>query len=376
MKKSGNRLGRMLQNAVRRGSLEPVMVGFFAVLVVLGNLASPAHQLPAFLLDVVALAVAALTGRWPRAAGAALAVVLIAYMVFDDWPTLGEYVPLIVLLGYGVRGRRVERAWFSGIYLVELWVISWRGSPAGVDPLPYLIVWAIFVGVAWLAGSAWHGLIVAAEESRQLAALEERHELARELHDSVADALSSVSLRAQQAKLNGSAGPEELDAIADDAARAVAEFGQIVNVLRRDSGETASAQAVALEQLIDRAVERLRGRGFTPKLTWEGERPVLPGQVAHVLGRVIDEATNNMVRHGDPAAEAAIVVDVSAGLIELAFLDHPRRRRVRAAHETGFGLTSMRERVTSLGGSFTSEQVGESWLTSVQVPLIGAVAVS
>lgn len=370
MRAAENRTGRLLQNAVQRDYLEPIMAGLLAVFVVSLHLLM-VHDLNSLLLDCVALLAAALTGRWPRAAGAALAAVLVAYLpVAADWIVLGMYATVVVLLCYGVRGRRLERAWFTAIYLVLVVAYSWFSLPPNLSVAPYAILWAVFFGVAWLAGSAWHGLIRSVEESRLRAALEERHELARELHDSVANALAAVSLRAEQAKLNGQAGVEELSAIADEVARAVAEFGQIVQVLRRESDDAYQASAaVAVRALIDEAAERLRTRGFKPNLTWTGPFAVLPAKAGHTLGRVIEEATNNMLRYGDPAAESAIVVEVSADLAEFAFINRPRRGRGAGTAGSGFGRTSMAERIAALGGSFSSSQSGETWLTSFQVPI-------
>ncbi|HOC13983.1 MAG TPA: histidine kinase [Propionicimonas sp.] len=364
---SPTRTGSLLQSAVRRGYLEPVLVGLLAVFVIASHLLVTMHA-GALLYDLTALAAAALTGRWPRAAGIAFAAVMAANLLFIDWPTVSVYAALLVLFCFGVRGRQRERLWFTGLYLPLLWLLNWLGLPPGVSVVPYLFIWIVFVAVAWLAGSAWHGLIVAAEESRLRAALEERHELARELHDSVANSLAAVSLRAEQARLKGHADDAELSAIADEAARAVGEFGQIVQVLRRDSGEPEpSTGSVSLEGIIDNAVQRLRSRGFAPNLSWDGPRPSLPVKAAHTLARVIEEATNNMLRYGDPGADSAIVVEVSPGTAEFAFINRPKN--ARGAGGSGFGLTSMSERVSALGGSFTSSQVGESWLTSFQVPI-------
>ncbi|HRA05318.1 MAG TPA: histidine kinase [Propionicimonas sp.] len=370
MRTSENRTGRLLQAAVQRGYLEPLMVGLLTLFTLALHMMKP--NAAEILLDLAAMAAAALTGRWPRWGGAALAVVLVCYLpVAATWATLGVYAALVVLFCYGVRGRRRERAWFTLVYLPILWLVAGAGLPSGISVAPYLVIWTVFIGVVWLAGSAWHGLIVAAEESRLRAALEERHELARELHDSVANALANLSLRAEQAKLKGRADPDELGAIADEAARAVTEFGQIVQVLRREPQDSVDpSKSVAVKELVDAAAERLRKRGFRPNLSWDGPTPTLPAKAGHTLGRVIQEATNNMLRYGDPSAESAIVVEVSPEVAEFAFINHPKR--ARNGRGGGFGLTSMSERVAALGGTFSSSPAGETWLTSFRVPLAAA----
>lgn len=308
-------------------------------------------------------------------AGIAVASLLLVYVAHPDWPTLGEYAPLIVVVCLGVRGRATLRRWLAPVYLLGLVAVSWLGLPAGVQPLPYAIVWCVFMAIAWGAGSVWHALIVARDETARAAALEERHGLARQLHDSVAEALAAVSLRAEQAKLSRFVAPEELDAIANDAARAVRELGIVVNVLRRSSDEQ-SEDAVPLTVHLERAEARLRESGFHPHVTTEGAAPVLRGRASHQLGRVIQEATTNMIRHGDKDEECAIVVDASPDALEVAFLNHRRRAGRQNVHRgSGFGQVSMRERVAVLGGTMASGPQGNAWLTSIRVPVGAGVGV-
>lgn len=366
---SESRVSRALDAALARQWLEPIMVGLLAIPVMAVHVTQPRLHLGGLVLDCVTLVAAALTGRWPSVAGVALTGLLAVHVAARGWPTMGEYSALVVVLCFGVRGRVFERRWFAAVYLVELGVLASVSLPRGVSPWPYALVWCALMGAVWLAGSAWRALIVAGEESARRAALEERHELARELHDSVADALASVLMRAEGAKLAGVIDSAELTAIADDAARAVTEFGHIVNVLRSRPDEPSTGET-ALDAQLATAEQRLRDHGFRPRVNWEGVPPVLPARVGHILGRVIEEATNNVIKHGDPGRDCAILVEVTSDMIELAILNYIRKGAGGARQTAGFGRVSMRERVEALNGTMSSEKTGETWLVNLQIPLL------
>lgn len=364
---SGGRLARYFDTVLHAGRLDLIMLVGLAVITVAANVTT-VQNLAALGLDLIVLSAAAFAVYRPGPGSTALAIALLAYMfVPADWPSLSVYAPLVVIAGLGVRGQRRERAWFAPILLAELLLISWRSLPSGTDPLPYLLAWTLFVGISWLVGSAGHRMIIAAEESRQLAALESRHELSRELHDGVAEAISSIAMRARMAGMASQPTAEDLAAIADDAARALEELYEVINLLR-DGTERPAEPLVSLENMVEQSRKRLRSNGFRTRITWDGPHQGVSSLHSHAIGRIIQEATTNIIRHGDPGYDCAIIIETTPESIELAFLNRPLLGEVRPA-ETGFGILSMCERTRTLGGTLASNLAGDTWITNCRIPI-------
>ncbi len=369
MESVGTRTGRALDAVIMRGYLEPVVVGLLAVAILAAH-AAFAGGWTSVALDTAVLLAAALTGRWPTGAGVALAFALVGYLLAPEtWPTLGEYAPLLVVLCFGVRGRLRHRAVLAPIYLVLLGAIQVQALPEGEPPLPYLVLWTVLLGGAWLVGSAWHALLLATEEARLRTALQERHDLARDLHDTVADALTALAMRAEQmAAEGGGVLAGELTELATEAARAIDGLRRIVDLLRQDDAARPAGPAPSVQVLVEDAAARLHQRGFSPRVSLDDDLPNLPGLIAHHLARLIEEATNNILRHGDPGGETAIVVEAADGVLGLAFVNGLRSRPRRQPIAPNLGLIGMRERAITLGGSVTSTRSEDRWLTSFEIP--------
>ena len=95
-----------------------------------------------------------------------------------------------------------------------------------------------------------------------------------------------------------------------------------------------------------------------------------------VVYRVVQEAANNAVRHGDPKA-----VWISLEVDEAQVPERPRDRRLGAgrgssAAGAGLGLIGMRERVTALGGllSFGPNRGASGWTTTASLNLANPIS--
>ncbi len=357
---------RLLGRLVEGPWLEPALVGVVAVPIIAGQVALGSWV--ALAADAWLLAASAATGRWPRAASASLAVGLaVLVLVPRHIPTLADYAPLVVVLCFGVRGRRAMRAVATPVFAVLLIGLQERRLDPDISLLGYALLWLALFGIAWLIGSAWHALAISAKEARVRAALEERQDLARDLHDTVADALASLAMRAEVAA-SGAEPPtrHELAAISNDADRAVDSLRRVVDILRRDPSAEANQAPPDLGDILAQAVQRLTERGFSPQLAVEGTLPELPAHAANQLARITEEAVNNIVRHGEPTGQTSILADASDGTLGLAFTNQVGHKR-QPRHET-FGLIGMQERAAALRGAVTSSQSGTTWLTTVEVP--------
>ncbi len=193
------------------------------------------------------------------------------------------------------------------------------------------------------------------EEAQRVAVVEERQRLARELHDSVTQALHSSSLLAEAGRRLASAGDLErtrsyLARLGEISQQALKEMRLLVYELRPLAlAEVGLARA--LRQRLD-AVE-LRA-GVEARLDVEGEIR-LPVIVEEELYRIAQEALNNALKHAEPASVTVAIRtegEPSDQWVELEVVDDGTGFDVDAATEKGgMGLVSMRERAENLGGT-------------------------
>ena len=213
------------------------------------------------------------------------------------------------------------------------------------------------------------------ENSRELSIVEERTRVARELHDALAQTLFSLGLTAGAAAALVRTDPDraesELATVQDLARAAASEVRSLVFELRPtalDEDGLASALAKHLE-LVGRA------HGLEVAMSVSGADPAGAGRVDQAteaqLFRIAQEALTNVVRHASArSASVALVVDDDS--VSLTVTDNgdgfdPAARAIRARR---LGLTSMRERAASLGGSLRIDSVpGEGTTVSVVVPM-------
>jgi PAS domain S-box-containing protein len=194
-----------------------------------------------------------------------------------------------------------------------------------------------------------------AEEARQTAVLEERTRMAREIHDTLAQAFTGILLQLGAAERVLADTPEQGEAhlrtIGDLAREGLAEARRSVQALRPqalEQGDLAGALA--------RMVERLNTHPDT-RITFrlDGAARPLPASVADHLLRMGQEAITNALRH---AQASQIDVELTFGDAELTLrvTDDGRGFAGDIAPRQGhFGLTGMQERAGLIGAQLSVE---------------------
>ncbi len=353
----------------RSGRIEVVLAVSLAVLTVV-LITGTGKPWPPLLLDCLACALAAVTPRWPRAAGVALGLVLASYLFIPtEWATMGEYALLIPILGSGMRGERTARAVMSGAYLVILAALTVQAAPNLVQAFLGSIVWAVLIGLLWLIGNVFVASSRAHEQARQTELVLQRQAVARELHDTVARSLTRVAMAAEGALLHGSATSAELELIADQARRSTQELRWVMTLLRDPAnldGLASTPTPLHLALLQGRAELAQHGLQATVSVT-DGIEQLDPAR-SEALGAVTSEAISNMIKHADPSGPCAIIVDVSEDNAELVFLNRPRQDE-RASSALSLGLQNLRETLEPLGGSLHTERQPTQWMTRATLPM-------
>ena len=198
---------------------------------------------------------------------------------------------------------------------------------------------------------------------------EERVELARELHDTVAHHVSAIAIQAQAGRALAASSPESsveaLEVIEAEASRALAEMRAMVRVLRNQSpADYAPQTGVAdLERLVVASPA-----GPRVQVTLSGDVATLPAAVDAAVFRIAQEAVTNAVRHAQDATLVEVRVDGDPSSIRLRVRDDGHHHPGRAAG-SGFGIIGMVERATLLGGScWAGPCPGRGWLVEATLP--------
>jgi signal transduction histidine kinase len=186
------------------------------------------------------------------------------------------------------------------------------------------------------------------EEARHVAALEERQRLARELHDSVSQALYGIVLNASTADEIFEVSPERVRGLLHDVLRladaGMAELRALIFELRPETLEREG-----LVGALEKQAAAVRARhGLDVRMNVAGE-PDLPHAAKEVLYRVAQEALNNAARHAR-AHTLDLELDVSAAEVGLMVADDGRGFDPLGEFPGHFGLQSMRERAAAVGG--------------------------
>ena len=190
-----------------------------------------------------------------------------------------------------------------------------------------------------------------AERAAVAARIEERGALARELHDTIVQDLTAITLQLESAQRKIAQEPAKAQTRVTTAmtlARtALEELRRNVEGLRSDplAGETLAG-----------AIARL-GRKFTSEtgvqltIQASNELPPLPSSVEIAIFRIVSEALSNIQRHAD-ARRVAIRIDSARESVNVK-IDDDGRGFETTAPSAGFGVLGMKERAQALGGSFT-----------------------
>jgi signal transduction histidine kinase len=252
-------------------------------------------------------------------------------------------------------------------------------SPHGLLSLAVLLVFAILIS---LMSATQRKLALEAKmrerelrtlygQAQELAALQERHRLARELHDSVSQALYGISLGAHSTREElevkyGQEQPEQAMAslayVIALAEAGMAEMRALIFELRPESLETEGLVAAFAKQ-----VAVLRTRYKLDVKTELCEEPVLPLARKEALYRVAYEALHNIVKHAHASMVRLWLFD-QENVVGLEISDNGRGFNPDGEYPGHLGLSSMRERVMKAGGTITIESaVGMGTQISVRV---------
>jgi PAS domain S-box-containing protein len=207
------------------------------------------------------------------------------------------------------------------------------------------------------------------QRSQQVASLEERQKLARELHDSVSQALYGIALGARTARTLLDREParavEPVDYVLSLAQAGLSEMRALIFELRPESLETEGLVAALGKQVA--STQARHGIEVAADLCAEPDAPI---EAKEAVYRIAQEALHNVVKHARARRVDLRLACDDDGHIELDVRDDGDGFDPLGDFAGHLGLRSMRERAVRLGGTLRIESApGEGSRVSLRLPL-------
>ena len=212
------------------------------------------------------------------------------------------------------------------------------------------------------------------QQMQELAVLDERNRLAREIHDSLAQGFTAIIWQANAAERTVEAGGKQasqaLERVRDLARDGLAETRRSVWDLRAGplGGRT-------LAEVLRQEMEKVTtGGDIQTSFDLSGEERVLAPGLEGALLRICQESLANILKHAN-ATQVSVSLAFDDSQVRLAVKDNgvgfdPETPRTRDKDSGGFGLINMRERARLLGGELIAQsEPGQGTLVEAILPL-------
>jgi signal transduction histidine kinase len=342
----------------------------------LTNTDAPHPEIRAVLGALACLTVVA-RRTFPALAAATFAAAITAESLTTESPDEAAILVAILLVSFSVPAHAPRREALLGMCLLVV-ALSWSIATDPSDSVSNIpISVALFIGLPAALGLVMRrrqediaALTLEAEAlGREAdAAVElERRRIARELHDVVSHAVTLIAVQAE-------AGQAVIEADPDAARRSLESIGQVsreaLNELSRllavlDDGPATEDPGLAR---LGTLVAGVRATGLRVELTDDasGEPPPLDPATDRCAYRVVQEALTNALRHTS-GGRIEVRIARAAGPVVVEVSSHGRPHR-SSYGGSGRGLTGLRERVLSLGGSFDASPTDSGFVVRAEIP--------
>ena len=247
----------------------------------------------------------------------------------------------------------------------------------------WLMVAATLVGLAIrflvIRTAKVHAELRRIEAHQETIRKEERHDLARELHDVVAHHITVITMQVMARR--NSHDPDQLRetlGIIDDSAReALSELRALLDVLRSDEDDDGDIRSLSdaivtgpsVGDQVAQRVDSLTEVGFRVyKQSVDPRIESLPFSLKTTCARIVQESATNILRHARHGARCSIVLRLDPTEV-VVMITNNRIKPHDPSRSSGYGLTGLRERVTAVGGSYTAGQQGDEWVVEAHIPV-------
>jgi len=202
----------------------------------------------------------------------------------------------------------------------------------------------------------------------ELAVVEERNRLARELHDSVKQQAFAAAAQVSGVRSLMKRDPEAADAHLEEAEHLIYELRQELTSLILELRPAALEGKGLATALRDYVADWARQNTIIPDVIIQGARSV-PLEIEQPVFRIAQEALANVARHSS-AKTVKIYLIYTNGDLELTIIDDGQGFQVEKS-QNGYGLRSMQERIETLGGKINVESIpGKGTTVACTVPVL------
>jgi signal transduction histidine kinase len=314
--------------------------------------------------------------RWPRAVLLiTFASMILFYLVHrrNISPAPLMVVPTydVAVAGYLALAITVPMViMVAGLFAVGLSGTSLVGVLAGFLPSFVIFILAVALGEVVrsrraVAAETARRLELAEEEQRSEAArllAEERLRIARELHDTVAHSMATITVQAGSAlhvlpAAHDGAVREALVNIRETSKSALGEMRAVLGQLREGAGAGALAgpapEGLGLGRLPELRAA-VTAAGSPVRVSVEGEPGPLPPAVDHAAYRILQESLTNVLRHAVSGTEAEVSLRYEPDSVTITVANDGCVPGGSPEAGNGNGLRGMHERATAAGGELTA----------------------
>ncbi len=310
----------------------------------------------------------------PNGVNIAVLILMALFVLGSTWfsPSLtGDAYLLLIIVGMAFRLLNGLAAAVLTSSAVALWFLipySYYGADVLLSlSLSVLFALAFFIAIGWLVRrntmqlehanqltlelqQANEELQISRLREKDLAVVEERIRLARDIHDGLGHHLTVLNVQLQaagiQLETDPAAAAEAIEICRQEAQHALEEVRRSVAVMR-SSPLNGTSLKEALEKLIR---EFARNTPLDPKFEVVGDPYPLEAPVAMTCFRVVQEGLTNVQKHARDPKHLQIRLEYT-----------PKNMLIRVSNDGlglseetdgGYGLAGLQERAQQLGGEF------------------------
>ena len=322
--------------------------------------------------------------RWLQAVYFLLQLGLFAFMV--AWGLPGEAIWLLTMPVVSQAAMFLPWPAVTGITVAYLIVFcawprayAWPWDGRLRTALSLLAGYVFVVGMTYVAEFARNAraraealagelekanarLRLAAAQTEELAAANERNRLARDIHDGLGHYLTVIAVQLQAAR---ALLPGQADRAIEVIGSAERTSRTALDDVRRSIGTLRTA---ASRPPLCTAIENLaRESGLPVQFRIEGVALSLPEVLEQALFRTVQEGLTNVRKHAAGAGTEVVLDFRDARRVCLEIADRGAGTTQNATG--GFGLTGLRERLKEVGGTLTAgPRPGGGFVLHVEVP--------
>jgi signal transduction histidine kinase len=194
------------------------------------------------------------------------------------------------------------------------------------------------------------------EAAAHVAAAQERARIARELHDTIAHAVSVMVLHVGAVRIKLPDAHQEHKNVLQDVERtgrtALADMRHLLDAMREDGQDVSLAPQPGLDRLSG-LLDEVQRAGLLVVLSVIGEQFPLPGGADVSAYRIVQEGLTNVLKHAN-ATQAVVSLRYAPDEMDIEVRDDGRGAAPDNGHQPGHGLIGIRERVRLYDGDMSA----------------------